>query len=160
MQHIIQIRIVQITTVYTVAYQLCLVTVTFNSETQLFFSHANSLKKPFWIFHGRYLPCPGAVFLTNVWGFLKLEQDQSQLSGRQVVGACQPFLWNIFLSPSSPSPLLFPTGGRRASMLSFFDSVWIWPRVSRKRSQTCFLSGPGGNSVISKGRVVKNNWAI
>lgn len=48
MQHIIQMSAVQITTVYTVAYQqLCLVTVIFNSETQLSFSHANSLQKPF-----------------------------------------------------------------------------------------------------------------
>lgn len=46
MQHIIQISAVQIATPCTVAYQqLCLVTVIFNSETQLFFSHANSLKK-------------------------------------------------------------------------------------------------------------------
>lgn len=67
-----------------------------------------------------------------------------------------------FAPPLVPlPPVLFSNRGVwRASMLSFFDSVWIWPRASRKRSQTCFLTGPGGNCVISKGRVVKNNWAI
>lgn len=52
MQHIIQMSVVQIATSCTVAYQqLCLVTVIFNSETQLFFSHVNSLKKTFFFFN-------------------------------------------------------------------------------------------------------------
>lgn len=44
MQHIIQMSEVQIATSCTLAcQQLCLVTVIFNSETQLFFSHVNSI---------------------------------------------------------------------------------------------------------------------
>lgn len=157
MQHIIQMSSAQLTLVNTAGYwKLCLVTVIFNSETQLLFSYVNLLKVRCWMLPSRY-KCVFSLlrFLTHVWKFLS-----------ETGVGLEPALWmsrrwrvpTFSANPPTPhphlhlpSPFPFPTGEWRASMLSFFDSVWIWPRVSRKRSQTCFLSCPGGKRCNKQG---------
>lgn len=159
LQYIIQMSTVSLTTVYTVGYWLlCLVTVVSNSETQLFFSYANSTKETviiapqqvqMWAQPGLSAQSLGCFFNKC----LRFSEIGAGLEPALWVSHC----WHVptfsaqhFSTPLS-FPLFFQQGGWRVSMLSFFDSVWIWPHVSRKRSQTCFLSGPGGKRCNKQG---------
>lgn len=80
----------------------------------------------------------------------------------------EPALWAegswAHVPASTDSPYFaahcFPSRRRPVSMLSFFDSFRIWPRVDRKWSRGLPECSGGGNSVMSEGCVVKNNWGI
>lgn len=94
--------------------------------------------------------------------FLKLEQDQSQYFECHTVGACQPFFFlsNIPSIALPPPPLFFQQGVGEPQCyhsLILFESGRVWAGKGAKRASWVVR---GGNCVISKGRVVKNNWAI
>lgn len=164
MQHIIQMSSAQLTLVNTAGYwKLCLVTVIFNSETQLLFSYVNLLKIRCWMLPSRY-KCVFSVlrFLTHVWKFLS-----------ETGVGLEPALWMSRRwrvptfsanppppTPTSHPPFLFQQGDGEPQCyhsLILFESGRVWAGKGAKRASWVVR---GGNAVISKGRVVKNNWAI
>lgn len=156
MQHIIQISAVQIATPCTVAYQqLCLVTVIFNSETQLFFSHANSLKKTI-----LNVPWEVQMLLQMFEGFWNWSRTRASSLNVMPLAHANLFCETLLSPLRPPSPFFFQQGfgdPQCYHSLILFESGRVWAGKGAKRASWVVRRG---NSVISKGRVVKNNWAI
>lgn len=93
---------------------------------------------------------------TNISGVLKLQLESIQAFEFQS-SPCTCQTDSVF---NFPPLLVFSLQRPRFSMQSFFDSWRICRRVCRKRGQSGFLSGSGGNTEIRKGCVFKNNWGI